>query len=126
MNSLPAAPAPCVARFFRVIAWLLVTAIVILSIVPAGLRPVTAAPHEIEHVLIFVLTGFAFGLAYQHRRALQLASLTLFTAVVEIAQSWSPTRHARISDFLVDMIGCLVGVGLATFALRFFERLRST
>lgn len=114
------------ARAFRAAAWLMAFVIVLLSIVPAGLRPVTAAPHAVEHALIFVLTGLSFGLGYRHRRAWQLVSLTAFAAMVEVAQVWTPTRHARLSDFTVDTIGCFVGVGLAVLAARYLAGVRST
>jgi VanZ family protein len=115
-----------VTRVFRAIAWLLAITVVVLSVVPARLRPVTAAPHDIEHALIFLLTGLAFGFAYQHRRALQLVGLTVFAGMVEVAQIWVPTRHARLSDFLVDSVACFVGVGISMVAARYFAVVRST
>jgi len=48
----------------RIAAWGLATAIIVLSVVPPGLRPETGVPHSLEHFLIYAVTGCAFGLVY--------------------------------------------------------------
>ena len=52
----------CVAK---IASWTLAAAIIILSVVPPSLRPETGVPHELEHFLIYAITGFAFGIAYE-------------------------------------------------------------
>jgi hypothetical protein len=47
----------------RAAAWILVTSIVVLSLVPPDLRPVTAFPDYVEHFGIYVTTGLALWLA---------------------------------------------------------------
>ena len=98
--------------FFRLVAWLLVIAILILSLGPASTRPVTGAGHNLEHLLIFVATGAAFGLGYP-RRFLLLPALLAFTGAIEVAQMMVPGRHARLSDFLTDAAASCVGIGLS-------------
>ena len=100
-------------RLFRVAAWLLLLAIVVLSVVPADFRPVTPAPHNVEHLVIFFLTGLAFGLGYASRPFLQVLELVAFSAAIELLQLYIPGRHARLSDFLVNAVSVALGIGLA-------------
>ena len=96
----------CVAK---IASWTLAAAIIILSVVPPSLRPETGVPHELEHFLIFAITGFAFGIAYELQYAVLAILLALFAGSVEIAQLFVPGRHARLSDFIVDAIAMSVG-----------------
>jgi VanZ family protein len=91
-------------------------AIVVLSVVPPNHRPVTPAPHDVEHLVIFFVTGLAFGLGYESRPFLQIVGLAAFSAGIELLQLYVPGRHARLSDFLVNAISVAFGVGLAALA----------
>ena|ERR1700730_8268141 len=55
---------PRLKKICRASAWLLALAIVVLSLVPPSYRPITEASHNLEHLAIFLATGFAFGVAY--------------------------------------------------------------
>jgi VanZ family protein len=98
----------------RIAAWVLTAAIIILSLVPPGLRPETSAPHSVEHFTIYAATGFAFGLGYKHRHDLLAILLVIFTGSIEIAQLFVPGRHARISDFIIDAIAACAGLFIAS------------
>jgi hypothetical protein len=74
----------------RVVAWALACAIILLSVVPPGLRPATPLPHDVEHFLIFWATGFAFALGYRHRNVLLPTLLVSFAAAIELAQLFVP------------------------------------
>jgi len=100
-------------RISQAAAWLLAGTIVVLSLSPASVRPTTGAQHDFEHLLIFVVTGMAFGFGYPDRFRLLTIALPTFAAAIEIAQIWAPGRHARMSDFLVDAAASCVGVGLS-------------
>ena len=100
-------------RFSQVVAWLLILAIVMLSLGPPSTRPVTGAGHNFEHLLIFVATGAAFGLGYPRRFLLLPLALLAFTAAIEVAQMLVPGRHARLSDFLTDAAASCVGIGFS-------------
>jgi VanZ family protein len=103
---------------FRTAAWLMAAAIVVLSLVPPVYRPTTAAPHDIEHLAIFVATGLAFGLGYRCRHLYQAMGLIVFAGAIEFAQIWDPGRHARIVDFIVDATSACVGTLIAWLVLR--------
>ena len=94
-----------------VAAWLLATAIVVVHVVPPSHRPVSAASHGLEHIAIFFALGFTYGVGYQHRLHVLVLALPVFCAAVEIAQVWVPGRHARLADFLIDVLGVLAGIG---------------
>jgi VanZ family protein len=108
-------------RFFalyaaRITAWLLAAAVIVLSIVPPVLRPVTDLPHIFEHFAIYFATGLAFGSGYERRLALLPIAFVAFAGAIELAQLLVPGRHARLSDFIVNSLGLCVGViSAATF-----------
>ena len=108
-----ARPFGVMQRIFQAAAWLLAGIIVVLSLGPASVRPTTGAPHDLEHLLIFLATGMAFGFGYPDRFRLLTIALPTFAAAIEVAQIWVPGRHARMSDFLVDAAASCLGVGLS-------------
>jgi len=108
-------------KLFQVAAWLLVLAIVVLSLGPPSLRPVTAAPHDVEHIAIFLLAGLCMTVGYPYRYVFQAIAFIIFAGSIEIAQLWVPGRHARWSDFIVDGLAAVAGVGFAWL----YERLSS-
>lgn len=107
-----------ILKLARIAAWSLAVAIVVLSLVPPVLRPETGVPHNLEHFLIFVATGVAFGLAYDVRLALLTIKLVSFAAAIEIAQLSVPGRHARLSDFAVDAVSICAGAIAGSLAGR--------
>ncbi len=92
----------------RISAWSLAAAIIVFSLVPAELRPVTVAPHALEHFVIFAATGLAFGIGYGRRYSIAIA-LVIFAGAIEIAQLFVSGRHARLSDFIVDAFAACLG-----------------
>jgi len=100
-------------RLFQIAAWLLLAIITLLSVVPPGDRPVTPAPHDVEHAAVFAAMGLAFGFGYARRYLLQALGLLGFCAAIELAQLGVPGRHARVSDFVVDALSVSVGIAVA-------------
>lgn len=107
-----------VLKTARIAAWGLATAIVVLSLVPAELRPETGAPHFLEHFMIYAATGFAFGLAYGRRPSWVALWLVIFCGCVETMQLFVPSRHARLGDFVVDSIAICAGLISASILRR--------
>jgi VanZ family protein len=94
----------------RIAAWSLAAAIVILSLVPPAQTPETSAPHNLEHLIIYAATGFAFGLGYKRRLYLLAVLLVIFSSAIEIAQLFVPGRHARVSDLIIDSGAACIGL----------------
>ena len=105
--------ADAIETLARVIAWLSVAAIIVLSLMPPSNLPTTGAPRGFEHFIIFVVTGAAFGIDYPNSLLRLAAALVIFAGVLELAQLWAPGRHARASDFLLDAIESCVGLGIS-------------
>jgi len=104
-------------QLYKVTAWFLLLAIATLSLVPPAHRPETIIPHSIEHLVAFLLLGFAFALADPRRILLANLLLVGFVGAIEIAQLFVPGRHARVSDFLIDAFAVSVGFAGVHFAL---------
>jgi VanZ family protein len=105
-------------------AWLVVSVIVVLTVVPPALRPSTFLPHRIEHAAIFLAAGTLFGMAYLGREWILSVRAIVFCAAIEAAQLYVPGRHARLSDFIVDATAAVFGVfvGQLLSRTRFFSR----
>jgi VanZ family protein len=93
-------------------------AIVVLTVVPPGLRPTTPVPHRIEHAGIFLTAGILFGMAYLGRQRLLTIGAIIYCAAIEVAQLYVPGRHARFSDFVVDSIAGVIGVFVGSILVR--------
>jgi VanZ family protein len=102
----------------RVIAWLLLSTIVVLTVVPPSSRPTTFVPHKIEHAAIFLTAGISFGIAYLGREWLLRIGAISFCAALELAQLYIPGRHARLSDFVVDAAAAVLGVSVSSILPR--------
>jgi VanZ family protein len=110
-------------KLFRTAAWLLILAIVILSLAPAAVRPTTIAGSGAEHFFIFLATGLAFGFGYPRKPWFIASVLLIFAAFIEITQNWVPGRHARMSDFVIDSVATSLGIGLSSLSRSFSHRL---
>jgi VanZ family protein len=108
----------------RAVGWSLVAAIVILSIVPATLRPETGLPHDFEHFAIYWSTGLAFAVGYS-LTPLLATRLVIFCGAVEILQLLIPGRHARLSDFIVDGLASVIGLLTVLLVMQIRNRTRA-
>ena len=102
----------------RATGWLLVAAIVTMSVIPASSRPVSGAGQNSEHFLVYLATGLAFGFGYAPKFWRLAFSLLTFSAGIELAQLLVPGRHARMSDFLVDATAAWLGLLLSWLSIR--------
>ena len=109
----------------RAVAWLMLSTVVVLTLVPPGARPTTFVPHEIEHAGAFLAVGISFGMAYLGRERLLSIGAIVFCAVIELAQLYVPGRHACLSDFIVDSVGGVAGILLGSTLLRNYLIFRS-
>jgi VanZ like family len=101
----------------RMLAWMGILIIIILSVVPAADRPVTGAGQLLEHLTAFAIVGGAFAIGYRFSLKRLMFLAVLFCAGIELLQIPLPTRHARVSDFLVDTAGACLAI-LCVFVAR--------
>ena len=103
-----------IEKTLKVVSWLIILGIVIITFVPAAERPVTGLQHDLEHFIAFVLAGLAFGLAYSGHLIARCLGAVLLALALELGQIPLPTRHARLEDFVVDALGACLGILVAS------------
>jgi VanZ family protein len=103
----------------RVLAWIGIIGIIILSVVPAHERPTPAAAwfgelagHIIEHVAAFALVAAAFAIGYRFSLFRLLTLAFFYCAGIELLQIPLPTRHARVSDFFINFAAAAIAMAL--------------
>ena len=97
----------------RIIAWLLAAAAAFATLGPPEFRPQSHLGRHEEHALAFALIGLAFGLAYARHRLLISVIAVVVTGTIEILQMWTPGRHARLGDFVIDAVAACAGIAIA-------------
>jgi hypothetical protein len=106
----------------RALAWVGILAIITLSVVPAVDRPVTGAGQLFEHFTAFALVAGMFAIGYRLSLIQLLLLAFLFCGFVELLQVPLSTRHARISDFAIDLIASCLAIGFVVASEHFFWR----
>ncbi|WP_244019928.1 hypothetical protein [Methylobacterium sp. J-048] len=106
----------------RVAAWILVAAIVAITLVPIGLRPVVTANPSFERAAAYALAGLLLTLGYPRLWPSILLGTVLLAGGLEAGQTLTGTRHGRLDDFAVKaaaaLAGGLVGLAIASWAAR--------
>jgi VanZ family protein len=97
-------------QLVRLLSWVVLGAIIMLTVVPPAWRPVTGASQMAEHLAAFFLLGGFFALGY--RRNLLAVALLVVAGVglLELCQLFVPGRHARASDFVFNAIGACTAI----------------
>ena len=108
-------------KYLRVLAWILIAGLIVLTIVPASERPVTGVEHNFEHFLAFGLTGLVYAFAYPRRLVILLVQGVGFALALELLQIPLPSRHARLGDFAVDALAGCVSMIVAHLSKRVWQ-----
>jgi len=106
----------------RILAWIGLMSLVVLSVVPAVDRPVTGFRPVFEHFAAFALVGgtFAFGYALSWGRLMLLA--LFFCGGIELLQVPLPTRHARVSDLVINSLAACFAIGFVHVGKKLFGK----
>lgn len=96
----------------RVLAWAGVLIIALLSVVPAIDRPVTGGGQTFEHSTAFALVAGMFAIGYRLSLIRLLLLALFFCGGIELLQVPLPTRHARMSDFVLDLIASCFAIAI--------------
>src|SRR5437763_11372533 len=102
-------------------AWLLLVAIVFLTLSPIGLRPDTGAPASLDRFAVFVALGGVFCLGYPKHRVWVLLFVIVIAGALEALQDLVPGRHGRIPDAAVKDLGAAAGVLVAGQLVTWFR-----
>lgn len=99
----------------RLAAWILVAAIVIITLVPIGFRPVVTANPSYERAGAYAAAGLLMMLGYARHWPWVLVGSLVLAGGLEASQTLTSTRHGRLDDALVKAGAALLGeiVGLA-------------
>jgi hypothetical protein len=101
-------------------------AIIVLSLVPGGMRPHTGAPGEFEHVMAYMGAGLFIA---AHCRSLRprlvlWAATAALSIVLEFVQIFVPGREPDIFDALASSFGLTLGVVLSGLIITATHRWR--
>lgn len=94
----------------RILAWLCLAAIAVVTIGPLGWRPESGVSPQIERFAAFALAGLLFSTAYS-RRILVAAAIVISAAIgFELLQLMEPSRHGRVFDAAIKIAGSMTGL----------------
>src|SRR5215217_7804489 len=100
---------------FRCSAWFCVFLIAYLSLVPQDLEIRTPAPPGVEHAFAYGVTAGLLALAYPIQPLwLIIGSLSAYSGMMELLQSFSPGRHPGLNGMLWSSAGAILGSLLVT------------
>ena len=102
----------------RLAAWLLLVAVIVVTVVPAEFRPTTPLPLKAERALGFATLTFIFTIAYPRRWLLILLGMSAAAVGLELLQFAVPSRDPSPIDATVKIIGAVLGVMAAMFCRR--------
>lgn len=109
-------------RGLRFLAWAVLIAIVVMTLGPIWLRPVTALSPNRERLIAYAVLGGLFGIAYPRYRLRIAIILVAIAAALEAAQMLVLTRHATLMGFVWKGVGAVAGVASSLAATRFLGR----
>lgn len=97
-------------KIVKPVAWLLLAAIIFVTVSPIGLRPHTITSVDLDRALAYAAVGLLFALAYPRRLKTVAVLLVVGALGIEGLQYLSPSRHARLHDADVKAVGAFAGV----------------
>ena len=102
---------------FRILTWLSVIILAVLSLLPAQDMVRTGIPGQLEHLVAYAGSAIIAIAGYRLRGAGRIIGLFwIYSGILEYLQHFSPGRHPSIADFAVSAPGALCG-GLAAALL---------
>lgn len=103
-----------VLRFMPLIFWLLIAVVSVLMLIE--LKPsADGIPNidKLEHAFVFILLAVTGCLAYSQQKPWVYAGLIALGALYEVLQAlFTVTRQASVYDWLADLVGILIALGL--------------
>ena len=111
---------------FRLAAWALLALIVVVTIGPIGLRPVTGAPVSMERAFAFLAVGFVFAIAYPKHMGWVILLIIFATLGLEMLQNLRPDRHSGLLQAFVKLAGGTGGLWAGWLALKIWVAIKPT
>jgi len=85
--------------------------VLVLALVPSPPKVFTTGWDKSNHLLAFAVMAWLGCKAFPQRVIFTLLGLLAYGALIEILQSFTPTRSAEWLDLLADGLGILLGWG---------------
>ena len=90
-------------------AWLSILAVLLVTVVPIGIRPTTGLSPNIERFFVMAAVGALFAAAYPRRFWLIVLALWLAAALFEPLQFIAAGRHPSLRDVAIKSLGATIG-----------------
>jgi VanZ family protein len=91
---------------FRLAGWFCVVVLAYLSLVPYDMEVRTTLLPGVEHLIAYAGTAGLITLGYPGQRVLVIAAaLILYSAALELLQSFSPGRHPGLDGVVWSALG---------------------
>lgn len=112
-------------RLVRVLTWICVVLLAVLSLLPARDLVRTGLPGGLEHFIAYAGSAAIAMIGYGRRRggAWVIAGFWIYAGILEYLQNFSPGRDAAMADVAVSALGALCGGIAAGLLLRRFSNL---
>jgi VanZ family protein len=104
--------------WLRVLAWLLLAGLIFVTLSPINLRPISLLPTQLERAMALAIVGCAFALAYPRRLPVVIVLVLGSTLLLELFQLLAPSRHGRVIDVAVKLVGGGFGIVVGTLLKR--------
>lgn len=101
----------------KVLAWIFLSAVALLSLIPGTAQVRTSFPATWEHAAAYVVLAGVFALAYRApwQRVVIVLLLSGAAGGFELVQMHQPSRVASMSDFIASAGGALFGTILVSW-----------
>lgn len=103
----------------RILAWLLLAGLIFVTLSPINLRPISPLPTQLERAIALAIVGLVFALAYPKHFWIVAIVVLGSTVLLEVLQLVSPSRHGRLIDVAVKLMGGSFGLALGALTRRF-------
>ena len=108
-------------RWAALIGWGAVALVVFATLSPIGARPhIAHLGPQIERFIAYLIAAAALATAYPSRKGVILTCIVAGAAGLELAQHFEASRHARILDAAVKIVGGVTGLTVAALCERFW------
>ena len=93
-------------------AWLSILIVLLVTVVPIGIRPTTGLSPDIERFCVMAAVGALFAAAYPRRFWLVVLALSLAAAMFEPLQFIAAGRHPSLHDVGFKSLGAVMGAAV--------------
>ena len=106
---------------YRAIFWLLLLAVAILSLISIDTQQIFVWQDKVHHLVAYAVLFWCLLGAYEKQQNIWFLGglLTIFSGLIEVAQSYTGHRQAELMDLLANGTGILLVALLRVLKRRF-------